>query len=206
MTVISPPCNHHSRDLTVADYVNMTETLSDYDNIYIDTKSKDVRLFFSKEENGRFKRCIVGKDATTNEMILYISYYAPKRNVDSDKKILASRVLGHSPYEPNAESSVAVAISSLRDASNQNVSSDPESVNEEDIRTQSALGEDAVDQGQRKYIRMDDERFNTLPRLLDLKRMLGPRKIRLRHRAVRHTRGCMYRQARVAISFFLILR
>ena len=153
---ITHATENHGRDMTVADYLAMLDTLSDYDNIYIDKKSRDTRLVFSKERNGRFWRCVVGKDLESNQMIVYISYYAPSKNIDSGREKLASRVLGLSPYRPDNVTSAAVAISSLRDASNQTVSSDSEDVN---LRSQPALGENAVERGQNKFICMAYDRF-----------------------------------------------
>ena len=78
------------------------------------------------------------------------------KNIDSGKEKLASRVLGLSPYRPDNVTSAAVAISSLRDAFNQTVSSDSEDVN---LRSQPALGENAFERGQNKFIRMAYDRF-----------------------------------------------
>ena len=310
--------NNH-RELTTDEYLGILTLLENPDYALKQNRNGGQNAILVKQINGKWYECIIGKDKETGKMIIYLTYFGgstdqkkvAKRDETIEIKIekppvFATHASGLTPNE-----SAAVGLSSLGASSNQNVSSDPESVNEEDIRTQRALGGDAVDQGQRKYIRMDDEcfkrsvekdvllpdyvveaklesedetmvetarqelddrdkssllssegqsqifdydsaedyveamkdsgslkamnepdadriyrkawnyahvmtpkeavnsfkqRFNTLPRLLDLKRMLDPRKIRLRHRAVRHTRGCMYRQARAAISFFLILR
>ncbi len=62
----------------------------------------------------------------------------------------------HSPCLMD-ESSDALAISRQHDtSSNQTVSSDSEDVN---LRSQQTLGEDAVERGQRKFMRMDEGRF-----------------------------------------------
>ena len=87
-------------DLTVEDYVRMIDVLHDYENIYIADVPDDCRLIFSKRESNRHWRCIIGKNHDKNT-ILYISYYGPSRDVDSNKKILASRVFGLSPYRPD---------------------------------------------------------------------------------------------------------
>ncbi len=87
-------------DLSVEDYVRMIDVLHDYENIYIADVADDCRLIFSKRESDRYWRCIIGKNHGNNT-ILYISYYGPSREVDSNKKILASRVFGLSPYRPD---------------------------------------------------------------------------------------------------------
>ena len=119
---------HHAvarhSNLTVEDYINMIETLSDYDNIYIDNNSEDVRLVFSKQDGEKYSRCVIGKNLVADKLLIYISYYKPDRNKDSKKEILASRVVGTHPSGLIQEDSAAVSISSLRDAFIQTVSSE----------------------------------------------------------------------------------
>ena len=152
--------NHHS-ELEQSDYMKMVDTLSDFDYVAIQNREGVQNLVFVKKYDDKWYRAIVGKDRDTGKAILYLSYFKSNKQpeVKSDRlKIQEPAVFVTHPASAAIEPS-AVDISGLADSSTQNVSSDPESVNEEDIRTQRALGEDAVDQGQRKYIHMDDERF-----------------------------------------------
>lgn len=75
-------------DLSVEDYVRMIDLFWDYENIYVDENSVDPRLIFSKFDAGRYQRCIIGKDAETCHLLLYISYYKPDRNKDRMKRKL----------------------------------------------------------------------------------------------------------------------
>ena len=80
-----------------------------------------------------------------------------QRNEDIEIKIKKPPVFATHAPGLTPEESAAVGLFSLGASSTQNLPSSDDSVNE--IRNQRALGEDAVDQGQKRFRNMDDERF-----------------------------------------------
>ena len=95
-------------------------------------------------------------------IILYGSFFQGARISNKWHKIEleASPVVGTPLYLPGENSPDALAISSQCDASSDStVAADGALVNENELRRQRALGEDALDAGQRKYMRMPDDRF-----------------------------------------------
>ena len=152
--------NRHP-NLTVGDYLDMLDTFSSNSpdsDILIDDSSKNKSLIFIDKIDGRWFKGVAELDSNTKQVILYLTYFTtesekPGTGLVSLKKKPSGFVTP--PSGQNQSDSAAVDISDLH-GSIQTVSSDSEDVN---LRSQSALGENAVERGQRKFMRMDEGRF-----------------------------------------------
>lgn len=145
--------NRHG-ELDVNDYVAMADVFENYNSSYI---QEDGALILRKE--GRpSSQVIIVLDNDTGKMILYRTYFnTPKINKKwTEINLKASSVPGTSPSVPKENTLSALAISSQDDASNQTVSSESEDVN---VRSQGPIGESAVEEGEKKFMRMADDRF-----------------------------------------------
>ena len=165
--------NRHP-NLNVGDYLAMLDTFSSNSpaaDILIDDKSVNKALIFIDKIDGHWFKGIAELDSDTNQVVLYLTYFntgkeKPGKGLESIKQ--EPSVFVTHPIGQNQLDSAAVDISDLHGSSTQTISSGSEDVNRmsqgqsteiDDIKHQQEISEDSLENGQRKYIHMSDERF-----------------------------------------------